>query len=50
MQRSSAALMAASFPSVAVRPGIGEFDTLLSIDGARRLLGYSPQHTWRSTL
>jgi nucleoside-diphosphate-sugar epimerase len=50
MQRSSAALMAASFPSVAVHPGIGEFDTLLSIDGARRLLGYSPQHTWRSTL
>jgi len=27
---------------------LGEHDTLLSIDKARRVLGYDPQHSWRS--
>jgi UDP-glucose 4-epimerase len=26
---------------------LGEHDTLLSIDKARRVLGYSPKHSWR---
>ena len=33
------------------RPGptrqLGEHETLLSIDKARRVLGYEPQHSWR---
>jgi nucleoside-diphosphate-sugar epimerase len=48
MSRPSAELMAESFPAVPVATGIGEFETLLSIDKARRVLGYAPKHTWRS--
>ena len=47
MQQPSRELMAKAFPAVPVRADIGEFETLLSIDAARRRLGYSPKHTWR---
>jgi nucleoside-diphosphate-sugar epimerase len=47
MKRSSRELMAESFPDVPVTQQLGEFETLLSIDKARRLLGYAPQHTRR---
>ena len=42
MDRPNAELVAACFPSVPLRPGTGDFDTLLSIDKARRVLGYDP--------
>jgi nucleoside-diphosphate-sugar epimerase len=48
--RPNAELLSACFPSVEVRPGIGDHDTLLGIDKARRVLGYEPAHTWRDTL
>lgn len=48
MERSNTDLLAESFPDVEVRGQIGPNDTLLSIDKARRLLGYDPQHSWRS--
>ena len=47
MDRPNAELLAECFPSVPLRPGTGEFDTLLSIDKARRVLGYTPRHSWR---
>jgi nucleoside-diphosphate-sugar epimerase len=47
MTRSSAALVAGVFPGVEVRHELGEHETLLSIDKARRLLGYEPEHSWR---
>jgi UDP-glucose 4-epimerase len=47
MTRSSAELVAEVFPGVPVTRELGEHDTLLSIDKARRLLGYEPQHSWR---
>jgi len=47
MSRSSAALAAEVYPGVEVRKDLGEHETLLSIDKARRLLGYEPQHSWR---
>jgi hypothetical protein len=47
MQRSSASLMAEVFPDVEVRGELGEHETLLSIAKARRVLGYSPEHSWR---
>jgi nucleoside-diphosphate-sugar epimerase len=47
MSRSSASLMAEVFPGVELRKELGEHETLLSIDKARRLLGYEPQHSWR---
>jgi nucleoside-diphosphate-sugar epimerase len=47
MNRPSRELMAEVYPSVPYRPTEGEFDTLLSIEKARRLLGYEPRHSWR---
>ena len=47
MRRPSRELMAEVFPGVRVREDIGEHDTLLGIDKARRLLGYAPEFSWR---
>jgi hypothetical protein len=43
MNRPSRELTAEVYPSVPYRPTAGDFDTLLSIQKARRLLGYEPQ-------
>ncbi len=48
MKTPSRTLMAEAFPGVTVRDGIGEFETLLSIAKARRVLGYEPRHSWRA--
>jgi nucleoside-diphosphate-sugar epimerase len=48
MSRSSAGLAAEVFPNVKVTKELGEHETMLSIDKARRLLGFEPEHTWRS--
>ncbi|MGH3416783.1 MAG: NAD-dependent epimerase/dehydratase family protein [Actinocrinis sp.] len=45
--RTSASLAAEVFPDVPVTRELGEHETLLSIDKARRLLGYEPRHSWR---
>ena len=50
MSRSSASLAADVFPGVEVRHQLGEHETLLSIDKAKRMLGYAPQYDWRSQL
>lgn len=47
MTRPNAALMAEVFPGVELRPTMTANGTLLSIDKAKRLLGYAPQHSWR---
>ncbi|WP_436533180.1 NAD-dependent epimerase/dehydratase family protein [Actinoplanes sp. HUAS TT8] len=47
MSRRTADLAAEYFPDIPVTRELGEHETLLSIDKARRLLGYDPQHTWR---
>lgn len=47
MNRPSMELVDATFPSVKRTRMIGEFETLLSIDAARRCLGYEPGHSWR---
>ena len=47
--RPDAELLATCFPSVPVRPGIGDHDTLLDIGKARRILHYEPAHSWRDT-
>jgi nucleoside-diphosphate-sugar epimerase len=44
---SSRSLLEAVYPDVPLRKDIGEFETLISIDKARRLLGYEPQFSWR---
>ena len=50
MNRPSADLLAEVFPDVPLRDGAGEFETLLSINKARGMLGYEPGHSWRDRL
>ncbi|MCH6470810.1 NAD-dependent epimerase/dehydratase family protein [Sinomonas terrae] len=47
MSRSSASLAAEVFPNVKVTKELGEHETMLSIDKARRLLGFDPKYGWR---
>ena len=49
MSRPNEELVRATFPDVSVRRPLGEHDTMLSIDKARRVLGYEPKHSWRTT-
>lgn len=48
MSRPNSELLAECFPDVPLRRPVGEHETLLSIDKAKRLLGYAPRHSWRS--
>ena len=48
MTQTNAELLAEVFPTVELRGDIGVNDTLLSIDKARRLLGYEPRWSWRA--
>jgi nucleoside-diphosphate-sugar epimerase len=50
MNRPSAALMREVYPDVPLHEPIGEFETLLSIAKARRLLGYEPRFSWRDAV
>ena len=47
MSRSNASLMAEVFPTVPIKGSLSPNGTLLSIEKARRMLGYSPEHSWR---
>ena len=47
MSRPNAELLAEVFPGVPVKRPFGPNETLLSIEKARRVLGYAPQYTWR---
>lgn len=47
MSKSSAELMKNYLPNVPVKKELGEHETLLSIEKARRVLGYEPTHSWR---
>jgi len=49
MTTPSADLMARVFPDVPLRHDLGEHETLLSIEKARRVLGYAPEHSWRAS-
>ncbi len=50
MNRPSAELMAEVFPDVELRGDVPEFGTLLSIEKARRVLGYEPAYSWRDVV
>jgi nucleoside-diphosphate-sugar epimerase len=47
MSTPSVDLLARVFPGVEVRGEVSGTQTLLSIEKARRVLGYQPQHSWR---
>jgi len=48
MSRPNDELLDAEFPGVSLTRAVGPHETLLSIDKARRVLGYEPEHTWRT--
>ncbi len=47
MPQPSAELMAQVYPTVPIRRPLSGRETLLSIDRARQLLGYQPEHGWQ---
>jgi nucleoside-diphosphate-sugar epimerase len=47
MSRPNHELLAEVFPDVPHRREFGPHETLLSIEKARRVLGYEPRHSWR---
>lgn len=50
MERKNSELLKEKFPNVPRRGEIGENQTLLSIEKAKRMLGYSPKFDWRGEL
>lgn len=48
MTTPSAELAATVFPDVPLKRPVSGTETLLSIDKARRVLGYEPTHSWRA--
>ena len=48
MSRRSADLAAEVYPGVPVMRELGAHETMLSIDKARRVLGYEPKFSWRT--
>jgi nucleoside-diphosphate-sugar epimerase len=48
MNRPSAELVEAQFPGLSIRAGMEEYGSLISIEKARKILGYRPQHSWRN--
>lgn len=49
MSRSTSSLAAEVFPDVRMEKELGEHETLLSIEKARRVLGFAPRHSWRNS-
>ena len=49
MSRPNEELLAEVFPDVPVKKPFGPNETLLSIDKARRVLGYEPEFSWRTS-
>jgi nucleoside-diphosphate-sugar epimerase len=50
MSRHNDTLLAEVYPDVPLTRPVGPHETLLSIDKARRVLGYTPLHSWRDEL
>ena len=48
MSRSNMSLLAEVFPDVPAKGNLTANGTLLSIEKAKRMLGYSPQYSWRN--
>lgn len=49
MGRPNEDLLAAEFPGVPRKRDVGPYETLLSIDKAKDVLGYKPKHSWRAS-
>jgi nucleoside-diphosphate-sugar epimerase len=49
MDRPTPSLVARFFPDVPLKRPVGEFESLQSSDKAKRILGYEPRHSWRTS-
>lgn len=47
MQQHNSELVETVFPGVAISEALGDFESLFSIEKARRVLGYAPRFSWR---
>jgi nucleoside-diphosphate-sugar epimerase len=50
MNRPSRDLLAEVFPGVPLTSEVVEFGTLLSVDRAKKVIGYEPGHSWRDEI
>ena len=50
MTRPNDELIPQTFPDVPLKRPVGPNETLMSIDKARRVLGYEPRHSWRDEI
>jgi nucleoside-diphosphate-sugar epimerase len=50
MTRPNRELLAEVFPGLPLRRPVSDFETLLSIEKARQMLGYAPRFSWRDHL
>lgn len=50
MNTPNQALIDAVFPGTPLKEGTGEFDSLICIEKAKTLIGFTPQYTWRKVL
>jgi nucleoside-diphosphate-sugar epimerase len=48
--KPNAELVAEFFHNTVLRAGTGDFETLISIEKARKLIGYEPEYSWRDVL
>jgi nucleoside-diphosphate-sugar epimerase len=48
MEATNAELLSSQFPAVPFSRPVGDHETMLSIDKARKILGYEPEFSWRN--
>jgi len=48
--KPNAELVRQFYPEATLKPGTGDYETLVSNDKAKRLIGYAPRHSWRDVL
>jgi len=48
LTRSNAEVLSEFYPGVPTKRAFAPNETLLSIEKARRVLGYEPQYSWRA--
>ncbi len=48
MDRPTEELLKEFFPNVPIKRAISKYETLISIEKAKRMLGFEPQYTWRT--
>jgi len=47
MKESNKNLLDKVFPKIKIKNEIGENTTLLSIEKAKKMLGFNPEHSWK---